>query len=381
MFDIANVNYCDFMLGTPFLRRVKANIDFNGLGSIIINREMIDNDLSIWLASSEAKIHGVLANKATTQGEPPFEQIDNLLSKNTKESAFEHMKNELLVVPVPHTLKELQKLISMVAYILPYCGCIKQPLTMLQRIYRDKPYVCNEDVHNVILDINSALSTTNIVNYYDDIVIHDGYDTHHNDNVYSTKATVSGSDYKKSLNDQKHSGVSIEEVNEENDLPSIIVNNDITEDHNVLIHKTTPTLQEPIKVPSRDIAPTSGIEMFNQNERRIISSARVSLQLTKDDFSRLRSQWKEKYSDLFGNIPLELPPMREVNHRIKLIDPDKQFNYHLPKCPGALRPQLHTKIDCYLKAGWWEPTSASQAVPMLCIFKKLKEILRTGFDL
>ncbi|KIJ40854.1 hypothetical protein M422DRAFT_256015 [Sphaerobolus stellatus SS14] len=34
MFDITNVNYYDIMLGTLFLRRVKANIDFNGLGSI-----------------------------------------------------------------------------------------------------------------------------------------------------------------------------------------------------------------------------------------------------------------------------------------------------------------------------------------------------------
>ncbi|KIJ26865.1 hypothetical protein M422DRAFT_191666, partial [Sphaerobolus stellatus SS14] len=120
-------------------------------------------------------------------------------------------------------------------------------------------------------------------------------------------------------------------------------------------------------VPSRDIAPTSGIEMFNRKERRIISSARVSLQLTKDDFNRLRSQWKEQYSDLFGEILLELPPMREVNHRIKLIDPDKQFSYRLPKCPEALQPQLHATIDHYLKAGWWEPTTASQAVLMLCI--------------
>ncbi|KIJ42894.1 hypothetical protein M422DRAFT_254004 [Sphaerobolus stellatus SS14] len=311
------------MLGTPFLRRVKANIDFNGLGSIVINGETIDNDLSVWLTSNEAKIHGMLANKVTRQGGQPLELIVDQLSNNTKEFNFETIKNELLVVPVPHTVKELQKLISMVAYMLPYCGRIKQPLDMLRCIYRDKPYVCNEDVYNVILDINSALSTTNIVNYYGDIVIHDGYTTHHNNNIYSTKATVSGSDYKKSLNDQKHSGVSIEEVNEENDNPNIIVNNDILEDHNVLIHKTTPTLQEPIKAPSRDIAPTSGIEMFNRKERRIISSARVSLQLTKDDFSRLRSQWKEKYVDLFSDIPLELPPMREVNHRIKLIDPDK----------------------------------------------------------
>ncbi|KIJ47631.1 hypothetical protein M422DRAFT_163732 [Sphaerobolus stellatus SS14] len=55
-FDIANVDYYDVMLRTPFLRRVKANIDFNGLESIIINGEMIDNDLSVWLASEEAKL-------------------------------------------------------------------------------------------------------------------------------------------------------------------------------------------------------------------------------------------------------------------------------------------------------------------------------------
>ncbi|KIJ31037.1 hypothetical protein M422DRAFT_135436, partial [Sphaerobolus stellatus SS14] len=149
-FDIANVNYYNIMLGTPFRRRVKANIDFNKLGSIVINGETIDNDLSVWLDSNEAKIHGIL-------------------------------------------------------------------------------------------------------------------------------------------------------------------------------------------------------------------------QLTKDNFSHLRSQWKEEYADLFGDIPLELPPMHEVNHRIKLIDPDKQVNYRLPKCPEALRPQLHAKVDHYLKAGWWEPTSALQAVPMLCI--------------
>ncbi|KIJ50631.1 hypothetical protein M422DRAFT_159536 [Sphaerobolus stellatus SS14] len=113
MFDIANVDYYDIMLGTPFLRRVKANIDFNGIGSIVINGETIDNDLLVWLASEEAK-------------------------------------------------------------------------------------------------------------------------------------------------------------------------------------------------------------------------------LTKNDFSHLCTQWEENYADLFGEIPLELPPMHEVNHRIKLIDPNKQFNYHLPKCPEAL---------------------------------------------
>ncbi|KIJ48342.1 hypothetical protein M422DRAFT_247671 [Sphaerobolus stellatus SS14] len=237
---VGHVNYYDVMLGTLFLRRVKANIDFNGLGSIVINGELIDNDLSVWLASNEAKIHGMSANKVTLQEEQPLEPIVNQLSNNTKESAFEVVKNELLVVPVPHTLKELQRLISMVAYMLPYCGRLKQPLDMLRCIYRDKPYVCNEDVYTVILDINSVLSTTNIVNYCDDIIIHDGYPTHHEDNVYSTKATVSASDYKKSLNEQDRAGVSIEEVNDEDDFHNIIKNNDITKDHHILVDLETP---------------------------------------------------------------------------------------------------------------------------------------------
>jgi hypothetical protein len=35
--------------------------------------------------------------------------------------------------------------------------------------------------------------------------------------------------------------------------------------------------------------------------------------------------------DLCGEIPL-IPPLRLVNHEIHLIDPDKQYNYYLPKC-------------------------------------------------
>ncbi|KIJ54616.1 hypothetical protein M422DRAFT_140122, partial [Sphaerobolus stellatus SS14] len=111
----------------------------------------------------------------------------------------------------------------------------------------------------------------------------------------------------------------------------------------------------------------NGLGSIVINEETIDNDLSVCIQITKDDFTHLCSQWKEKYADLFGDIPLELPPMCEVNHRIKLIDPDKRFNYLLPKCPEALRPQLHTKIDRYLKAGWWEPTTALQAVPMLCI--------------
>jgi hypothetical protein len=49
------------------------------------------------------------------------------------------------------------------------------------------------------------------------------------------------------------------------------------------------------------------------------------------DIPALHEQWFKKYSDLLGPIPLELPPFREVNHRILLMDDNLRYNYHLPK--------------------------------------------------
>jgi hypothetical protein len=68
-----------------------------------------------------------------------------------------------------------------------------------------------------------------------------------------------------------------------------------------------------------------------------------------------------------------------VNHEIHLIDEDKQYTYHLPRVPHALREQFHDKINRYINAGWWEPRSVSQAAPMLCVNKKDGK-LRTVID-
>jgi len=45
--------------------------------------------------------------------------------------------------------------------------------------------------------------------------------------------------------------------------------------------------------------------------------------LTDDDIPCLRAVWDDKIADLVQGIPLELPPFREVNHVINLIDPKK----------------------------------------------------------
>src|SRR6266481_5383679 len=99
-----------------------------------------------------------------------------------------------------------------------------------------------------------------------------------------------------------------------------------------------------------------------------------------DKLSVLRERWMNKIIDLVSGIPLRIPPLRMINHEIKLIDPDKQINYRLPKCPNALKEELADKISRYTSTGWWVPSTVQQAVLMLCILKKSSR-LRTVFDL
>ncbi|KIJ43930.1 hypothetical protein M422DRAFT_169413, partial [Sphaerobolus stellatus SS14] len=77
------------------------------------------------------------------------------------------------------------------------------------------------------------------------------------------------------------------------------------------------------------------------------------ISLNKSDIPDLREAWQNKYADISGDIPLELPPFREINHEIKLIDPSKVIQYRTPRCPESLKEQLVDKINQYITAGWW----------------------------
>ena len=94
---------------------------------------------------------------------------------------------------------------------------------------------------------------------------------------------------------------------------------------------------------------------------------------------RLTHQWRDAYQDILQGTPEELPPLREVNHEINLIDPNKRYTYHLPRCPEAYREEFYAKLERYTRAGWWEPHTASQAAPLLCVAKKTGKI-RTVVD-
>ncbi|KAG6893476.1 hypothetical protein C0995_000432 [Termitomyces sp. Mi166 len=92
--------------------------------------------------------------------------------------------------------------------------------------------------------------------------------------------------------------------------------------------------------------------------------------LSEDDFLRLCQAWQQEFVNIVNGTKEELPPWREVNHEINLIDESRQYKYHLPHCPQALQEQLHEKTNRYLNAKWWEPWAATQATPLLCISKK-----------
>ena len=93
--------------------------------------------------------------------------------------------------------------------------------------------------------------------------------------------------------------------------------------------------------------------------------------LRDDDIPQLLRSWNNNITDLVSGIPLKLLPIQEVNHKINLIDPKKHIHYHLPKCPEHFHEELSQKIERYTTAQWWIPTVAHQAVPMLCIPKKM----------
>jgi hypothetical protein len=59
------------------------------------------------------------------------------------------------------------------------------------------------------------------------------------------------------------------------------------------------------------------------------------------DLQKLCKWWFAKYTDILNGAPAKLPPLREINHHIPLIDEDKQYHYHLPQCPEAMKHKLH----------------------------------------
>ena len=141
-------------------------------------------------------------------------------------------------------------------------------------------------------------------------------------------------------------------------------------------------MTEEVKITTkrRVTEPVAGINRPKAQGAKIPPRDAEIEKLKQLDRVGLRAKWFEEFKDITSGVPEVLPPLREVNHRIPLIDEKMQYHYHLPRCPEAVRPALMEKIQRYVRAGWWIHATVPQAAPMLCVLKKDKLSLRTVID-
>ena len=79
--------------------------------------------------------------------------------------------------------------------------------------------------------------------------------------------------------------------------------------------------------------------------------------------------WKEA-EDLTCEPPNELPPWREVNHKIPLIDETAKYPYRPAKCAEAYKSLFREKDKDLIEKGIWRPCVAPNAMTLLVIPKK-----------
>ena len=142
------------------------------------------------------------------------------------------------------------------------------------------------------------------------------------------------------------------------------------------------------RLPTVDDSEQSLKALVKRYEKRGLSQAtpytshnekKGSSPLSEADIPRLKQQWYDEFQEILQGVKEDLPPLREVNHEINLIDPNLKYTYHLPRCPVMFREQFFEKLNRYINAGWWEPRTTAQAAPMLCVAKKDGR-LRTVID-
>ena len=95
-----------------------------------------------------------------------------------------------------------------------------------------------------------------------------------------------------------------------------------------------------------------------------------STQLENENLDKYREELREyakPISTSAMNSPL--PPLREINHTIPLMDENAVYAWRPSKCPEALRPLWNEKREAYLSTGRWRMTNARNTSPMLLLTK------------
>ncbi|TFY57697.1 hypothetical protein EVJ58_g6867 [Rhodofomes roseus] len=103
-----------------------------------------------------------------------------------------------------------------------------------------------------------------------------------------------------------------------------------------------------------------------------VSSAAADL--LEGSLEPLRETLRKEAEDLCQDpTRTALPPFRDINHTIPLIDEKKIYKWRPSKCPEALKPIWQKKKNSYLESGRWRFASGRNASPMLILPKPAKD--------
>ena len=98
------------------------------------------------------------------------------------------------------------------------------------------------------------------------------------------------------------------------------------------VERKKPKKEPQFRLPSIDNSIVL-IEKLKREYEPVRNKRKGIKRLIKEDAMCLRQQWHDKFIDILQGTKEELPPLREVNHEINLIDPNKKYTHRLPRCP------------------------------------------------
>ncbi|KAJ3561610.1 hypothetical protein NP233_g10090 [Leucocoprinus birnbaumii] len=128
------------------------------------------------------------------------------------------------------------------------------------------------------------------------------------------------------------------------------------------------------------------IHSMPMHGERVTKLSSQSMSVYEENIDEVR-KWLTNYAQKICKKAMDtpLPPLREINHEIPLIDPHKSYSWRASKCPDKLCELWNVKKNAYVRSGRWELRPASNAIPMLLLPKPSKpgELpkLRTVCDL
>ncbi len=124
--------------------------------------------------------------------------------------------------------------------------------------------------------------------------------------------------------------------------------------------------------PSRvSIGSDTPLRIEGENTSVVLSAAAT---LLEGELDNLREMLRQEAADLCQDgARAALPPLRDINHTIPIIDETLVYPWRPSKCPDALKPLWREKLHAYTESGRWQMASGTNASPMLMLPKPARD--------